>query len=171
MGFQFYRNQITAVTGWGHHVSLDILFSFAPIILIGRTSQITYLFLISYISKRGWGHIFSLALVLEVRPSTFSLESPLTQCLVQLPTFILSLSMISARLRSDLVFVVVFFLTRIIFHTVLIVAYALPSGVRNGTLSGQSAYLPAVFLSCAMPLHLWFVLCWNHLEAESDLFD
>lgn len=76
----------------------------------------------------------------------------------QLPTCILATNIIFPFTRNDVFFSTVFFLTRILFHIILITSYLSPNGRATGTLTGERAVLPGVFLLGALPMHVvWFV--------------
>ncbi|TYJ56686.1 hypothetical protein B9479_002617 [Cryptococcus floricola] len=75
-------------------------------------------------------------------------------CLMELPTFDLSMSNLFPKSRDDLRFLVSFFVFRIAYHGTLLVDCLLPSS-RKSILDGS--WVPTVTLSLALALHaLWF---------------
>ncbi|KDE03932.1 hypothetical protein MVLG_05624 [Microbotryum lychnidis-dioicae p1A1 Lamole] len=79
--------------------------------------------------------------------------------MMELPTAVLALSMLVPRTRSDLVFTSLFFLTRILYHVILIAVYASKHGVAysSGLDIVDPTYIPLVGVILAAPLHvLWF---------------
>ncbi|SCZ97103.1 BZ3500_MvSof-1268-A1-R1_Chr4-2g06992 [Microbotryum saponariae] len=79
--------------------------------------------------------------------------------MMELPTAVLALSMLVPRTRSDLVFTSLFFLTRILYHVVLIAVYASKHGVAysSGLDIVDPTYIPLIGLILAAPLHVsWF---------------
>ncbi|TFK32379.1 hypothetical protein BDQ12DRAFT_504141 [Crucibulum laeve] len=75
----------------------------------------------------------------------------------QIPTFILGITSLYPHLRSNLLFALAFFSTRILFHLVLIVSFLLPES-RMQTVGGS--YVPAAVLAMIFPLHaMWFSGC------------
>ncbi|KAF9261638.1 hypothetical protein L218DRAFT_961125 [Marasmius fiardii PR-910] len=118
-GSFYYRNQITLLTGWVHHI--------------------VYVGIVEFAVRQQWPHVFCLAAFMEF------------------PTFILGLSILVPKTRSNVIFAVIFFLTRILFHIILAVSYAL-SDVRNHV-SGGSFAISGILLG-VLPLHIsWFVGC------------
>ncbi|GAA97274.1 uncharacterized protein L969DRAFT_100910 [Mixia osmundae IAM 14324] len=97
-----------------------------------------YMALIAYISPLGWSHIFALGSFME------------------LPTCILGASTIWPAVRNDIAFAAVFFATRLLFHGVLIASYATQYGQTHGTHTGIKTLVPALCLSGAVPLHIWW---------------
>ncbi|KAK1223618.1 hypothetical protein PQX77_013515 [Marasmius sp. AFHP31] len=76
---------------------------------------------------------------------------------MEFPTFILGLSILAPKTRSNALFAVVFFLTRILFHIILTITYALPD-VRQHVTRGSFA-ISGILLG-VLPLHVsWFVGC------------
>ncbi|KAJ7220848.1 hypothetical protein GGX14DRAFT_676218, partial [Mycena pura] len=99
--------------------------------LTGWVHHVAYVGVNEIAIRQGCAHIFCLAAFME------------------LPTFLLGLGTVVPRLRSDRLFAIVFFLTRIVFHILLIGAYAraAPGG----------SHVPSALLLTAFPLHaLWF---------------
>jgi hypothetical protein len=79
--------------------------------------------------------------------------------LAQLPTFILSFTVLVPSLRSNVLFALCFFSTRILLHIILFFSY-LPKQVRIATTGGS--ILPATILAAVFPLHaMWFRGCIN----------
>ncbi|SCV69569.1 BQ2448_2589 [Microbotryum intermedium] len=79
--------------------------------------------------------------------------------IMELPTAVLALSMLVPRTRSDLVFTSLFFLTRILYHIMLIAIYASKHGVAysSGHDVVDPTYIPLIGLVLAAPLHVsWF---------------
>lgn len=81
----------------------------------------------------------------------------------QLPTLVLALGMVSPSLRHDLIFTVLFFLTRILAHGIFIALYSSPFGRLHGALlytpTGTPivSLVPIIGLLSASPLHIiWF---------------
>ncbi|KAK4057433.1 hypothetical protein OIO90_001502 [Microbotryomycetes sp. JL221] len=83
-----------------------------------------------------------------------------------LPTFVLALSMLVPKTRNDVFFNALFFVTRIVWHGVLLVLYWSPYGrthtfgVLEGVLAPLHTYslIPAISFSLAAPLHIqWFI--------------
>lgn len=75
----------------------------------------------------------------------------------QLPTLILGISFLYPRLRSNIAFAVVFFMTRIAFHIVMFVSYLIPYN-RASVIGGS--YLPSAILAGVFPMHvMWFRGC------------
>ncbi|SGY77292.1 BQ5605_C005g03597 [Microbotryum silenes-dioicae] len=108
-------------------------------------------------------HIFCGAAMMEVSHDlrdAFRGDSDLTPDLrPQLPTAVFALSMLVPRTRSDLVFTSLFFLTRILYHVILIAVYASKHGVAysSGLDIVDPTYIPLVGVILAAPLHvLWF---------------
>jgi hypothetical protein len=86
---------------------------------------------------------------------------------VQLPTALLAAGIIFPRLRHDTLFATTFFLFRLAFHAVLLVAYATPHGRAYGTQSGAPSMIPALFFALPVPLHLhWVRLLAHHYRAR-----
>lgn len=73
----------------------------------------------------------------------------------QIPTFILAVGSIVPRLRSDVLFALCFFSTRITFHIILFASLAIQRhDVTNGSFG------PAIVMACIFPLHaFWFSGC------------
>ncbi|KII85645.1 hypothetical protein PLICRDRAFT_166320 [Plicaturopsis crispa FD-325 SS-3] len=91
-----------------------------------------YVFIVQLAIRREWTHVFCLCLLME------------------LPTFVLSVASLHPHLRSNLLFAVTFFGTRIAFHAVLIVEYY----------RVEESVLPAALLACVFPMHaFWFWGC------------
>ncbi|KAJ7670062.1 hypothetical protein DFH06DRAFT_1372759, partial [Mycena polygramma] len=75
--------------------------------LTGWVHHVVYVGITELAIRRGWAHVFCLCAVME------------------LPTFLLGLSTLLPRLRSNVLFALAFFATRIVFHVVLLVECAL----------------------------------------------
>lgn len=75
----------------------------------------------------------------------------------KIPTFILGFMTLYPELRSNVVFAVTFFLTRILFHIALGVSYFLQD---NRTQATGGSYVPSLLLVSIFPLHaMWFYGC------------
>ncbi|KAF5371445.1 hypothetical protein D9757_010013 [Collybiopsis confluens] len=126
-------------------------------LLTGWIHHVLYLGIIEYAIRQNWAHVFCLAGCMEF------------------PTFVLGIAAVFPRLRSNVFFAVSFFVTRILFHIVLVYNYYLPknrplspsalSAFRSlssfaveGSPIGSTA--PAVILACVFPMHAsWFMGC------------
>ncbi|KAJ7215301.1 hypothetical protein B0H12DRAFT_1194579 [Mycena haematopus] len=116
VGCKYYRSSVTICWGWIHHS--------------------TYIVLIQFVLRRRWGHLFCLALLME------------------LPTSHLSLSFLHPRFRHDWLFCTSFLVTRIIFHLFLLYTFCTPHGLSVV----QGSYLPALCAALAFPGHaVWFL--------------
>lgn len=116
-GVIHYPEQLSIVTGWLHHIA--------------------YASLVTYITTRGWAHIFCVCLSMEI------------------PTCMLASSFIWPKLRNDVIHAVVFFSSRIALHAVLLVESIVIRG-RYGAVGGS--YVPACLLTLTLVLHAsWFV--------------
>ncbi|KIJ60863.1 hypothetical protein HYDPIDRAFT_116731 [Hydnomerulius pinastri MD-312] len=106
-------------------------------LLTGWVHHSIYVFIIEYAVRMNWSHIFCLCAIMEV------------------PTFVLAVASLDARLRSDVLFAVSFFTTRIALHVALGVSLALNrQDVTDGSLG------PSVIMACIFPLHaFWFAGC------------
>ncbi|KAJ6463125.1 hypothetical protein C8R47DRAFT_1225248 [Mycena vitilis] len=91
--------------------------------LTGWVHHVVYVGITELAVRRGWAHVFCLCAVME------------------LPTFLLGLSTLIPRLRSNALFALAFFATRIVFHVVLMVECALAPVVSS------SASTPSLSLS------------------------
>ncbi|KAJ7087454.1 hypothetical protein C8R44DRAFT_721133, partial [Mycena epipterygia] len=120
-------------------------------LLTGWVHHALYLCITEVAIRAGWAHIFCLCAVME------------------LPTFLLGLSTLAPRLRSNTLFAATFFATRIVLHLILICAYAVPAGRPASLLSAVSgagvvpaagSVVPALLLTLVFPLHaMWFAGC------------
>ncbi|KAK4704102.1 hypothetical protein P7C70_g2105, partial [Phenoliferia sp. Uapishka_3] len=132
-------------------------------ILTGWFHHTAYITLLSGVLVADYSHIFCLAAIME------------------LPTLILASGMLMPSLRSDVLFSVIFFLTRIAFHAILsksfrvngrdpapnqpfpsVVFYSTRYGQLHGTRtfnpSPVSSLFPSFALCAASPLHIaWFI--------------
>ena len=137
MGSIYYRSQLALVTGWIHHI--------------------VYVFIVQICIKRAWTQIFCLCALMEVRYTNPSPKIAHSFQLVQLPTFLLAISSLYPRLRSNIAFAVAFFVTRILLHIIWCISYFMPTN-RIHTTGGS--ILPSVMLAGVFPLHaLWFRGC------------
>lgn|ERR1700722_4693674 len=75
----------------------------------------------------------------------------------QLPTFVLSFTILNPRFRSNVLFAISFFLTRIVLHIILCISYLLPQNRAHAT---GGSFLPSTVLTVVFPLHaMWFHGC------------
>ncbi|KAF7798761.1 hypothetical protein EIP86_009986 [Pleurotus ostreatoroseus] len=103
----------------------------------------------------GWIHhtVYIFLITFVVLPRNFAPLFALC-CVLELPTFLLALGNLVPRLRSDYLFAAVFFLTRIVMHIHIALAY-LARALRHG-----ETYVPTLFLACILPMHvLWMRDC------------
>jgi len=108
-------------------------------LLTGWVHHLLYIFIVQYTIQRGWANIFCLCALME------------------LPTFILGISFLYPRLRSNIAFAVAFFMTRIAFHVVMFISYLIP--YNRASVTGGS-YLPSAILASVFPMHvMWFKGC------------
>jgi hypothetical protein len=108
-------------------------------LVTGWIHHTLYVFIVQVTIKRAWTHIFCLCALME------------------LPTFILAISSLYPRLRSNVTFAVTFFATRIMFHIILCISYIIPDNRLHAT---GGSVLPSVLLAAIFPLHaLWFKGC------------
>ncbi|KAF8342781.1 uncharacterized protein EI90DRAFT_2821183, partial [Cantharellus anzutake] len=108
-------------------------------LLTGWVHHIVYIILMQVLLSWQWTHLFLLAAIME------------------LPTFILSISYLFPQTRNDIFFAAVFFITRIAFHIVVIIQLLNP-GIRRATVNG-SFWAPALYI-VALPMHVhWFIGC------------
>ncbi|KAJ6452113.1 hypothetical protein C8R45DRAFT_1223669 [Mycena sanguinolenta] len=101
-------------------------------LLTGWIHHLVYILITEVAIRASWAHLFCLAAVME------------------LPTFILGLSTLVPRWRSNVLFAVTFGATRIAFHLVLLYGLAMVRELRT----------PATILALVFPLHaMWFRGC------------
>ncbi|KAF8186545.1 hypothetical protein K438DRAFT_1835785 [Mycena galopus ATCC 62051] len=101
-------------------------------LLTGWVHHVLYILITETAIRSGWAHLFCLAAVME------------------LPTFILGASTLLPALRSNVVFALTFFATRIAFHLVLLYGLVATPGLR----------VPAGILVLVFPMHaMWFRGC------------
>lgn len=106
-------------------------------LLTGWIHHTLYIFIVEYASRMGWSHLFTLCAVMEV------------------PTFVLAIASLNPRFRSDVVFALSFFATRIVLHLFLCASMV----VSRHTVTNDS-YGPGVIMACVFPLHaFWFYGC------------
>ncbi|KAJ7127304.1 hypothetical protein C8R43DRAFT_1211171 [Mycena crocata] len=115
-------------------------------VLTGWIHHAVYLAITELAIRAGWGHIFCLCACME------------------LPTFLLGLSTLLPRLRSNVLFGLTFFATRIALHLVFLVSYAAPQSRPTSNLlestSTTGSLVPAGILAFVFPLHaMWFHGC------------
>ncbi|KAF8145036.1 hypothetical protein K438DRAFT_1735644 [Mycena galopus ATCC 62051] len=100
--------------------------------LTGWVHHVHHVLITETTIRSGWAHLFCLAAVME------------------LPTFILGASTLLPALRSNVVFALTFFATRIAFHLVLLYGLGMTPGLR----------VPAGILVLVFPMHaMWFHGC------------
>jgi len=105
--------------------------------LTGWKHHTIYVFIVEYALQTKLSHFFCLCAIMEI------------------PTFILALASVNARLRSDVLFAVCFFITRIALHAVLAASLI----VQRKDVVGGSIY-PGIIMACIFPLHAhWFSGC------------
>jgi len=98
-----------------------------------------YIIVIELVVRRSWSHIFCLAGSMEI------------------PTLIFAVATFYPHLRSDIMFAISFFMTRILFHIVLLVSLLLEENRMQAT---GGSFVPAIVFAIIFPLHgLWFVGC------------
>lgn len=106
-------------------------------LLTGWIHHTIYIFIVEYACRMGWSHLFTLCAVMEV------------------PTFVLAISSLNSRFRSDVVFALSFFATRIVLHIFLCASMVVSR--HNVT---NDSYGPGVIMTCVFPLHaFWFYGC------------
>lgn len=106
-------------------------------LLTGWIHHSIYILVVEYACRMGWSHLFSLSSVMEV------------------PTFILAIASLNPRFRSDVIFALSFFATRIILHLFLCASMV----VSRHDVTNDS-YGPGVIMACIFPLHaFWFYGC------------
>ena len=135
MGLLYYRSEVNLLTGWVHHL--------------------LYICIVQYTIQRGWANIFCLCALMEV--CFYLVSYRIHSDPSQLPTFILGISFLYPRLRSNIAFAVAFFITRIAFHVVMFISYLIP--YNRASVTGGS-YLPSAILAGVFPMHvMWFKGC------------
>lgn len=108
-------------------------------LLEGWVHHAVYILVVELAIRRSWSHIFCLCGSMEI------------------PTFILSITILYPRFRSNVLFAVSFFMTRISLHIVLAISY-LSTDNRAHTTGGS--FVPSMLLAGILPLHVtWFVGC------------
>ncbi|KAJ3732748.1 hypothetical protein DFJ43DRAFT_294076 [Lentinula guzmanii] len=137
----------------------------------GWFHHLFYLGIVEYAIRQKWAHVFCLAACMEF------------------PTFVLGIATLFPKLRSNVFFAVSFFLTRILFHVVICIAYFLPNNrplapsaataVSTFTSSSFSmtavaapigSIAPAVLLTCVFPMHAsWFLGCLKGFKKRAKL--
>ncbi|THV00027.1 hypothetical protein K435DRAFT_751485, partial [Dendrothele bispora CBS 962.96] len=119
-------------------------------LLTGWVHHIVYIGIVEYAIRQGWASVFSLCACMEF------------------PTFILGLSILVPRTRSNIFFAISFFLTRISLHIVLALSYYMPHNrpipPTTGDIQAPTAVVgslaPALILTAVFPLHAsWFYGC------------
>ncbi|KAJ7620199.1 hypothetical protein FB45DRAFT_799423 [Roridomyces roridus] len=105
-------------------------------LLTGWVHHFAYIVIVEATLRSGWYHIFCFAACMEF------------------PTFLLGLSTLFPRTRSNIAFAVSFFATRIVLHITLMYSLALPANRPGGSLG------PSLILLTAFPMHaMWFWGC------------
>ncbi|KAJ4469892.1 hypothetical protein J3R30DRAFT_1522572 [Lentinula aciculospora] len=141
----------------------------------GWVHHVLYIGIVEYAVRQQWAHVFCLAACMEF------------------PTFVLGLATLFPRLRSNLFFAVSFFLTRIVFHIIICIAYFLPnnrpfvpstlvtfSAATSSSVTSSSSITaavaptgsvaPAILLMCVFPLHAsWFLGCLRGFKKRAQL--
>ncbi|KAJ3994601.1 hypothetical protein F5050DRAFT_1713551 [Lentinula boryana] len=137
----------------------------------GWFHHMLYLGIVEYAIRQKWAHVFCLAACMEF------------------PTFVLGIATLFPILRSNIFFAVSFFLTRILFHVVICIAYFLPnnrplppsastavSDLTSSSFSMTTAaapigsIAPAVLLTCVFPMHAsWFLGCLKGFKKRAKL--
>jgi len=108
-------------------------------LLEGWIHHTVYILVVELAIRRSWAHIFCLCGSMEI------------------PTFILGITILYPRFRSNIIFAVSFFMTRISLHIILAISY-LSKDNRVHTTGGS--YVPSMLLTGILPLHvMWFVGC------------
>ncbi|CAK5274067.1 unnamed protein product [Mycena citricolor] len=104
--------------------------------LTGWLHHTIYLFITQLAIRADWAHLFCFAAFMEF------------------PTVILGVGSLVPQMRSNILFAATFFVTRIVFHSVLICTFAMPQYRPSGSL------VPSGILVSVLPLHLlWFSGC------------
>jgi hypothetical protein len=113
----------------------------APLRIMGWVHHPVYFILVHFIISWDWTNIFVLAAVMEA------------------PTCFLAASIIFPALRHDILFSILFFSTRIVFHMLLFTLYLMPTA-RHAAVGGS--FWPAGLFALAFPMHVvWFSGCIN----------
>lgn len=108
-------------------------------LLSGWIHHTVYIMIVELAIRRSWSHIFCLCAAMEI------------------PTFFLGFMTLYPELRSNILFAISFFLTRILFHIILGISYFLHDN-RTQVIGGS--YLPSLLLAMIFPLHaMWFYGC------------
>lgn len=106
-------------------------------LLTGWFHHTVYIFIVEYSCRMGWSHLFALCAVMEV------------------PTFVLAIASLNSRFRSDVIFALSFFATRIVLHIFLCA-----SMVASRHSVTNDSFGPGVIMACIFPLHaFWFYGC------------
>lgn len=106
-------------------------------LLTGWIHHTIYIFIVGYTSHMGWSHLFTLCAVMEV------------------PTLVLAIASLNSRFRSDVIFALSFFATRIVLHISL--CASMVASRHNVT---NDSYGPGILMACIFPLHaFWFYGC------------
>lgn len=106
-------------------------------LLTGWIHHTIYIFIVGYSCRMGWSHLFSLCAVMEV------------------PTFVMAIASLNPRFRSDVIFALSYFATRIVLHICLCVSMV--ASRHNVT---NDSFSPGVIMACVFPLHaFWFYGC------------
>jgi len=137
MGVIYYRSKLNLLTGWIHHT--------------------IYIFIVGYSCRMGWSHLFSLCAVMEVKFQFSWLASAYIESanLIQVPTFVMAIASLNPRFRSDVIFALSYFATRIVLHICLCVSMV--ASRHNVT---NDSFSPGVIMACVFPLHaFWFYGC------------
>ncbi|KAK0470920.1 hypothetical protein IW261DRAFT_919172 [Armillaria novae-zelandiae] len=108
-------------------------------IVTGWFHHMLYIMIVEIAIRRSLAHVFCLC------------------CIMEFPTFILGLGSLYPSLRSNILFAVSFFATRILFHIMLCISYYLPN---NRLYATNGSFIPLILLTLVFPLHaMWFYAC------------
>ncbi|KAF8980585.1 hypothetical protein BDQ17DRAFT_1195688, partial [Cyathus striatus] len=99
----------------------------------GWMHHLVYICIVQVALGRGWAGVFCLGAFMEI------------------PTFILGISILHPNLRNNILFATAFFAIRIMFHLVLTFSY-----FQRGNREAVGSYVPAAVLACIFPIHAWW---------------
>ncbi|KAF5367275.1 hypothetical protein D9615_010445 [Tricholomella constricta] len=107
--------------------------------LEGWVHHCMYILVVELAIRRSWAHIFCLCASMEI------------------PTFIMGITTLYPPLRSNVLFALAFFTTRIALHIVLAISYI---SHENRIHTTGGSFVPAILLAGILPLHaVWFTRC------------
>lgn len=150
-----YRRQLTLLMGWTHHIFCKQMCVYCEASANTPTSR--YLcYQPSSETRLGsslssWLMYGGAYIYIYIYPA-----QPLVDLhfVVQLPTFLLSFASLHPKFRSNVLFCVSFFLTRIAFNIVLCISCFLPWNRPEATGGSRG---PSIILVAILPVHLtWF---------------